>query len=94
MTTEKIVEALRLLAEAVSLVTVNTYVEQGVLAAGKVFELLGKVEEIVKEEPVKDCDTCLYEDPSGLKEPCSVCTRRGNNGTPSRWVSKEVEVEG
>lgn len=87
---EKIIEALRLLAEAVSLVTVNTYVEQGAPAADKVFAILAKVEEIVKEDEVKTCDTCLYEDSYVNMPPCSLCTRT-HDTPPTQWEPKEGE---
>ena len=47
MTHEEIRDALSLLSKAIERVTVNTYVEQGALAADEVFEILGRVEKIL-----------------------------------------------
>lgn len=47
MTPEEIKEALSLLASAIERVTVNTYVEQGALAADEVFKILVRVDNIL-----------------------------------------------
>lgn len=41
-------ETIRLLAKAIERVTVNTYVEQGALAADEVFKILEEVEDRLK----------------------------------------------
>lgn len=41
-------EIIRLLAKAIERVTVNTYVEQGALAADEVFKILEEVEDRLK----------------------------------------------
>ena len=41
-------EAIKLLAQAIEQVTVNTYVEQGAMAADKVFKILEEVEDRLK----------------------------------------------
>lgn len=41
-------EIIRLLAKAIERVTVNTYVEQGALAADEVFKILEEIEDRLK----------------------------------------------
>lgn len=41
-------ETIRLLAKAIERITVNTYVEQGALAADEVFKILEEVEDRLK----------------------------------------------
>ena len=44
-------ETIRLLAKAIERVTVNTYVEQGALAADEVFKILAEVENRLEDIP-------------------------------------------
>lgn len=45
------IETIRLLVQAIEQVTVNTYVEQGAMAADKVFKILEEVEDRLKHMP-------------------------------------------
>ena len=46
-----LIEAIKLLVQAIEQVTVNTYVEQGAMAADKVFKILEEVEDRLKHMP-------------------------------------------
>ena len=47
---EMYVKVFKLLTKAIERVTVNTYLEQGAVAADEVFEILEEVEEIFEED--------------------------------------------
>lgn len=47
---EMYLEVLKLLVKAIERVTVNTYLEQGAVAADEVFEILEKIEEIIEKD--------------------------------------------
>lgn len=47
---EMYLEVLKLLAEAIERVTVNTYLEQGAAAADEVFEILEQIDEIIEKD--------------------------------------------
>ena len=86
MTTKEIKECLQLLAKAIERVAVNTYCEQGALAADEVFAILEKAEKIIGEKEQRNCSNCNNKQ----SKFCNDCIT-AYDSTPSHWKAKESE---